>query len=47
MVRMTQHGVVELKYKDSSIYLVNGERVKHFFGDDADQDRDALELNDE
>jgi len=33
VVRMTQHGAVELRNKDkSSTFLVNGQRVKHYFG---------------
>jgi len=44
---MTQHGAVELKDKTGLTFLVNGQRVKHYFGEDLDCDREALELNDE
>ncbi|XP_015164076.1 uncharacterized protein [Solanum tuberosum] len=47
VVRMTQHGVVELKGKTGLTFLVNGQRVKHYFGEDSDRDREALELNHE
>ncbi|XP_049399731.1 uncharacterized protein LOC125863765 [Solanum stenotomum] len=47
VVRMTQHGVVELKGKTGLTFLVNEKRVKHYFGEDSDHDREALELNDE
>ncbi|KAK4730246.1 hypothetical protein R3W88_023234 [Solanum pinnatisectum] len=47
IVRMTQHGVVELRNKDkSSTFLVNGQRVKHYFGNDVDRELEALTLND-
>ncbi|KAK4729590.1 hypothetical protein R3W88_022578 [Solanum pinnatisectum] len=49
VVRMTQHGVVELKKKKdkSSTFLVNGQRVKHYFRSDVDHELEALTLNDE
>ncbi|XP_015162184.1 uncharacterized protein [Solanum tuberosum] len=48
VVRMTQHGVVELRNKDkSSTFLVNGQRVKHYFDKDVDHELEALTLNDE
>ncbi|XP_049414755.1 uncharacterized protein LOC125877531 [Solanum stenotomum] len=47
VVRMTQHGVVELKGETGPTFLVNGQRVKHYFGVDSDRDQEALELNDE
>ncbi|XP_049364130.1 uncharacterized protein LOC125828856 [Solanum verrucosum] len=47
VVRMTQHGPVELKGETGPTFLVNGQRVKHYFGEDSDRDREALELNDE
>ncbi|KAK4724269.1 hypothetical protein R3W88_027048 [Solanum pinnatisectum] len=47
MVRMTYHGAVELRNKDkSSTFLVNGQRVKHYFGNDVDRELEALTLND-
>ncbi|XP_015170693.1 uncharacterized protein [Solanum tuberosum] len=47
VVRMTQHGVVELKGKNSPSFLMNGQRVKHNFDKYSDRDREALELNDD
>ncbi|XP_049378131.1 uncharacterized protein LOC125842892 [Solanum stenotomum] len=48
VVRMTQHGAVELRNKDKiSTFLVNGQRVKHYFGNDVDRELEALTLNDE
>ncbi|XP_049359554.1 uncharacterized protein LOC125824250 [Solanum verrucosum] len=47
VVRMTQHGAVELKGDIVLTFLVNGQRVKHYFGVYSDHDREALELNDE
>ncbi|XP_015163257.1 uncharacterized protein [Solanum tuberosum] len=48
VVRMTQHGVVELKNKDkSSTFLVNGQRVEQYFGNYGDRKQEALTLNDE
>lgn len=43
---MMQHGAVELNGKTGSTFLVNGQRVKHYFGVDSDLDRDAIDLND-
>ncbi|KAK4713535.1 hypothetical protein R3W88_019442 [Solanum pinnatisectum] len=34
VVRMTQHGAVELKGETGPTFLVNGQRVKHYFGVD-------------
>jgi len=47
VVRMTQHGAVELKGETGPTFLVNGQRVKHYFGVDSYRDLEALELNDE
>ncbi|XP_015168573.1 uncharacterized protein [Solanum tuberosum] len=47
VARMTQHGVVELKVENGLTFLVNGQRVKHYFGEDSDCNWEALELNDE
>ncbi|XP_049381283.1 uncharacterized protein LOC125845796 [Solanum stenotomum] len=47
VVRMTQHGAIELKGKTGLTFFVNGQRVKHYFGEDSDRDQEALELNDE
>ena len=44
---MTQHDAVELQGETNPTFLVNGQRVKHYFCDDSDIDREALELNDE
>ncbi|XP_049370630.1 uncharacterized protein LOC125835556 [Solanum verrucosum] len=47
VVRMIQHGAVELRNKDMSTnFLVNGQRVKHYFGNDVDRELEALTLND-
>lgn len=47
MVRMTQHGVGELRNKDKrSIFFVNGQTSKHYFGNDVDSEIEALTLND-
>ncbi|XP_049364189.1 uncharacterized protein LOC125828894 [Solanum verrucosum] len=37
VVRMTQHGVVELKGDTVPMFLVNGQRVKHYIGVDLDR----------
>ncbi|XP_049368993.1 uncharacterized protein LOC125833888 [Solanum verrucosum] len=47
VVRMTQHGAFEHKGETDPTFLVNRQRVKHYFGVDSDRDREALELNDE
>ncbi|XP_049391486.1 uncharacterized protein LOC125855853 [Solanum stenotomum] len=48
VVRITQHGALELRNKDnSSTFLVNGQRVKHYFGHDVDREHETLALNDE
>lgn len=48
LVRMTQHGAVELRNKDkSSTFLINGQRVKHYSGNDVDHEQKVLTLNDE
>ncbi|KAK4731302.1 hypothetical protein R3W88_024290 [Solanum pinnatisectum] len=47
VVRMTQHGVVELKGQNGLTFLVNGQRVKHYFGEYLYRDQEALDLNDE
>ncbi|KAK4727006.1 hypothetical protein R3W88_031923 [Solanum pinnatisectum] len=48
VVRIIQHGVVELRNKDkSSTFLVNGQRVKHYFRNDVDRELEMLTLNDE
>ncbi|XP_049392225.1 uncharacterized protein LOC125856672 [Solanum stenotomum] len=48
VVRMTQHGAVEQRNKDkSSTFLVNGQRVKHYFENDVDRELEALKLIDE
>ncbi|XP_015161835.1 uncharacterized protein [Solanum tuberosum] len=48
VVRLTQHGVVEPRNKNkSSTFLVNGQRVKHYFGNDVDLEQEELTLNDE
>ncbi|KAK4718014.1 hypothetical protein R3W88_016352 [Solanum pinnatisectum] len=48
VVRITQHGAVELRNKDKRCtFLVNGQRVKHYFGSDVDRELEALTLNDE
>jgi len=47
VVRMTQHGAVEIKDKNVHSFFVNEQRVKHYFGEDSNRDREALELNEE
>lgn len=47
VVRMTPHGVVELKKEIGPTFLVNGQRVKHHFGINSNRDWEALKLNDE
>ena len=47
VVRMTPHGAVELKGETAPTFLVNGQRVKQYFGVDSDHDWEALEINDE
>ena len=47
VVRMTPHGAVELKGEIAPTFLVNGKRVKHYFGVDSDHDWEDLEINDE
>ncbi|KAK4737465.1 hypothetical protein R3W88_001162 [Solanum pinnatisectum] len=48
VLTMTRHSVVELRNKDkSSTFLVNGQRVKHYFGNNVDHEHEALTLNDE
>lgn len=45
---MTQHGAVELRNKnDSFTFLVNRQRVKHYFGKDVDREVETLTPNDE
>ncbi|XP_049387508.1 uncharacterized protein LOC125851819 [Solanum stenotomum] len=47
VVRITQHGAVELRNKDKSCtFLVNGQRVKNYFGNVVDRELEALTLND-
>ncbi|XP_015168359.1 uncharacterized protein [Solanum tuberosum] len=46
VVRMTQHGAVELKGKNIPSFLVNWQRVKHYFDKYSDRDQEDLELND-
>ncbi|XP_049342913.1 uncharacterized protein LOC125807236 [Solanum verrucosum] len=48
VVRITQHGAVELSNKDKSYtFLLNGQRVKHYFRSDVDRELEVLTLNDE
>lgn len=47
VVRMTQHGVVELQCETGPTFLVNWQRVKHYFGYDSNHDQKALQVNDE
>ena len=48
VVKMTPHGAVELwtTPKDST-FLVNGQRLKHYFGEGENQEVDVITLNDE
>ena len=46
-LRMTPHGVVELKGETGPTFLVNGQRVKHYSGADSNPDREARELDGE
>lgn len=46
VVRMTQHGVVELSSKDkSSKFLVSGQWVKHYFRKNINREVEALTIN--
>ncbi|XP_015163284.1 uncharacterized protein [Solanum tuberosum] len=47
VVRAIQHGAIELKGKNALSFLVNWQRVKHYFGEDTDRNQEAIELNDE
>jgi len=48
VVRMTKHGSVKLRNKEKiSTFLVNGQRVKHYFGNVVDREPEVLTLNDE
>ena len=47
VVRMTPHGAVELKGEIAPTFLVNGQRVKHYFGVNLDLDREDIKINDE
>ncbi|XP_015081476.1 uncharacterized protein LOC107025159 [Solanum pennellii] len=38
---------IELQGETGPSFLFNGQRVNHYFGDDSDLDREAIELNDE
>lgn len=42
MVRMTPHGVVELKGETDPPFFVNEQRVKHYFCVDLDRDPEVL-----
>lgn len=45
---MTQHGAVELRKKyDSSIFLVNGQRVKHYVSKDVDREVEDITQDEE
>lgn len=48
LVLMTQHGEVELRKKgDRSIFLMNGQRVKHYFSKDVDRKVKEITLDEE
>uniref|UniRef100_M1DBA7 Uncharacterized protein n=1 Tax=Solanum tuberosum TaxID=4113 RepID=M1DBA7_SOLTU len=38
---MTQHGAFELQGETGPMFLVNGQRVKHYFGEDSDSDQEV------
>lgn len=45
VVRMTPHGAVELLREDkTSTFLVNGQRVKHYWGDPVDREKTSVTL---
>lgn len=44
---MTPHGVVELWNEvKTSTFLVNSQRVKHYYGDDVERKEEVIELVD-
>lgn len=43
---MTQHRSIELKYETGPTFLVNRQRVKHYFRVDLDRNLETVELND-
>lgn len=48
VVRMTQHGAVELRNKgDSFTFFVNGKRVKYYMGKDVDREVEVITLDEE
>ncbi|XP_055814095.1 uncharacterized protein LOC129883461 [Solanum dulcamara] len=48
VVRMTLHRAVELwNAMKTSTFLVNGQRVKHYFGEDVDHKEEVIELENE
>ena len=48
VVRMKPHGVVELWIeKKMSTFLVNGQRVKHYYGEDVDREEEVVTLDQE
>lgn len=48
VVRMTTQGVVELwNEKKTATFIVNGQRVKHYFGENVDRQEEIINLNQE
>ena len=46
--RTISHGVVEIMNKgDGTKFLVNGQRLKHYFGEDEKRKEDVIHLDDE
>jgi len=45
VVRMTDHGAVELGNEGKqSIFIMNGQRVKHYFGQEVDREEESVDL---
>ncbi|XP_060190729.1 uncharacterized protein LOC132620007 [Lycium barbarum] len=48
VVRVTAHGAVELKRPNSDeTFLVNGQRVKHYYGETTDRARTTIDLKED
>ena len=47
VVRILQHGAVKLIEEVGPTFLVNGQRVKHYFGVNLDLDQEDIKINDE
>ncbi|XP_055835231.1 uncharacterized protein LOC129903711 [Solanum dulcamara] len=48
VIHVTSHGAVELwNAMKTSTFLVNGQRVKHYFGKDVNHEKETIELENE